>query len=224
MATWVAHMRIAERLLNKFSYLDSKSFLVGNIGPDCGVPNSDWSEFNPSKNVSHWHDTENKINAEDFKSKYLKESSIYNICELSFYLGYYCHLLSDIEWNKFFRGKKQEPIYKDNLERDPKFIWTIKEDWYGLDHLYLRENRDCIFFKEFININEFPNKYFDFYPKEAFERQIKYISEFYLTFNENLDRPFVYLTKEEMDGFVDSAVREIDEKIKCLPHSILAKK
>ena len=47
MATWIAHMRIAEHFMKKDAALDNALFLVGNIGPDCGVPNEDWSVLRP---------------------------------------------------------------------------------------------------------------------------------------------------------------------------------
>jgi hypothetical protein len=204
MATWIAHLRVAEKLLEEFDFLDVKGFLVGNIGPDSGVPNEDWSEFTPPKIISHWYNNEGKIDSEDFRMKYLSDTSKYTDLEKSFYLGYYVHLLSDIQWGLLAKEKLEDPLYKDNLDKDPKFIWVIKEDWYGQDHLYLRNNKQSIFYREFIKINGFPNTYFDFYPPEAFTMQVNYISDFYLNFNENLERDFIYLSKEEMDSYVDN--------------------
>ncbi|MDF2590851.1 MAG: hypothetical protein K0S75_317 [Clostridia bacterium] len=204
MATWIAHLRVAEKLLEEFDFLDVQSFLVGNIGPDSGVPNEDWSEFSPPKVISHWYDKAGRIDSEDFRVKYLSDTSKYTAIEKSFYLGYYTHLLSDIEWGLLVKKKLEDPLYKVNLEKDPNFIWVIKEDWYGQDHLYLRDNKQSIFYKEFTNIKEFPNKYFDFYPPEAFTRQVNYISDFYINFNENLDRDFVYLSKEDMNTYVEN--------------------
>lgn len=216
MATWIAHLRVAEKLLESFDFLDIPAFLVGSIGPDSGVPNEDWSQFTPPKVISHWENNSGEIDAEDFKNKYLNENKEHSNKELSFYLGYYVHLLSDIQWASLFKQKKEAPLYSENLAKDPKFIWVIKEDWYGLDHLYLRENKDCMFFREFIKIKEFPNTYFDFYPPEAFTRQVNYISDFYLSFDENLDRAFIYLTKEEMDAYVEKASDTIGENLSCL--------
>ena len=53
MATWIAHMRIAEYFMNKDNRLNNIYFLVGNIGPDCGVPNEVWSKFTPDKDITH---------------------------------------------------------------------------------------------------------------------------------------------------------------------------
>lgn len=68
MATWVAHMRIANHFMKTHEHLNNIQFLAGNIGPDCGVPNEDWSRFTPDKTMTHWqkagHDT---IDADGFK-------------------------------------------------------------------------------------------------------------------------------------------------------------
>jgi hypothetical protein len=202
VATWIAHLRVAEKLLEEFDFLDVQAFLVGNIGPDSGVPNEDWSEFTPPKVISHWYNKAGEIDPEDFRVKYLSDTFQYTDIEKSFYLGYYVHLLSDVQWGELVKKKLEDPLYGNNLKNDPEFIWVIKEDWYGQDHLYLRDNKQSIFYKEFINIKNFPNTYFDFYPPEAFTRLVNYISDFYQNFDENLDRSFIYLSKEEMDAYV----------------------
>jgi hypothetical protein len=43
MATWITHLRIAENILNKGYNLETTPFTVGNISPDSGVPNEDWT-------------------------------------------------------------------------------------------------------------------------------------------------------------------------------------
>ena len=203
MATWIAHMRVAEYLMKKYDKLNTNNFLVGNIGPDCGVPNEDWSSFTPNKNITHWFSEDGKnIDADDFKNNYL------NIIDekYSFYLGYYFHLLTDIEWLKLYNRKKLEPLYYENLNKDKNFIWTIKKDWYGQDHLFLRNNPNFIFYTMFSNITEFNNIFFDFFPKEAFIRQIKYITDFYLSSKEDSNRNFPYLSTYEMDNFVNETI------------------
>ena len=59
MATWIAHLRIANNLIQELNIQNHIDFIVGNIGPDCGVPNEDWSKFDPPGEISHWR---NKIN------------------------------------------------------------------------------------------------------------------------------------------------------------------
>ena len=55
MASWMVHLRVADELLSRLNNIDETSFVVGNIAPDSGVPNDDWSEFHPPKTVSHFY-------------------------------------------------------------------------------------------------------------------------------------------------------------------------
>lgn len=213
MATWGLHIRIAEGLLNRGYDFDEESFLVGNIGPDCGMPNEDWSKFEPPTEVSHWSDKGKKnIFADKFYNAYL-DKEVNDRKEKSFLFGYYTHLLTDIEFKKLVSKKQKEDINYQRLKTDKKFIWTIKEDWYDLDHLYFRDNPESIFFRVFQNIKHFPD-YLDYYPKGAIIQRIKYITEFYQNPSENLDREYKYLTKEEMNSFLDKTLDFIDNDLK----------
>ncbi len=53
MASWMVHLRIADMLLDRVKDLDEAFFVVGNIAPDSGAPNENWSAFTPSGDVSH---------------------------------------------------------------------------------------------------------------------------------------------------------------------------
>lgn len=210
MATWVSHFRIAEYLLDKLKNLSEKEFIVGNIGPDCGEPDSDWSKFTPSSEITHWRDEESEsgVDLDGFYNKYLAKP---NGC-FSFYLGYYVHLLADIEWGeRIYHPKKKK--YKTEFEKNKRFIWVMKKDWYDLDHLFLRENPSFGVFEIFSKIDQFPNKYLDYYSDIAIIRQIRHISNFYKSFDGDLDREFTYLTKEEMDGYVSKACVSIHNKL-----------
>lgn len=211
MATWIAHMRIAEYFMKNCASLNSNAFLVGNIAPDCGVPNEDWSHFTPDANITHWKTGENKltIDADAFKQSYLqiKDESY------PFFLGYYFHLLTDIEWAKLYERKKQDPLYAEGLVADKKFIWTIKKDWYGQDHVYLQEHKESVFYTAFSKIDDFPNVYFNFYPDDAFIRKIRYITDFYLKANENPNRDFPFLSKAEMNAFVENTINILKTKL-----------
>ena len=211
MATWIAHMRIAEHIMNLDEKLNNNEFLVGNLAPDCGVPNEDWSKFTPDSKITHWKLDGKNINANDFKSNYISNSN-FN----PFYLGYYFHLLTDIAWENFYAKKELEPIYCEGLNADPQFIWTIKKDWYGQDHLFLERNPDSIFFRNFQHIVEFDNVYFNIYPKDAFTKRIKYIIDFYLSNKEDAGRAFPYLSENEMDSFVNETISLLENKYRTL--------
>ncbi len=212
MATWIAHLRITENILNNMDDLDSIAFILGNVGPDSGVPNEDWSSFNPPKKITHWINEENNIDAERFFDRYLK-NNLMEYSKYSYVLGYYIHLLTDIEWSKFFNEKKKNALYNKKLKEDASFIWTIKKDWYGLDFLYLEKNSNFIFHTIFKNIDEVPD-YIDYFPKGALMKQVKYITEYYLGDNEETKENFIYLNEEEMDKFIDDTSKKINGILK----------
>lgn len=54
MASWMVHLRIADKLMDLISNLSYTEFVIGNIAPDSGVPNEDWSIFTPSTEISHF--------------------------------------------------------------------------------------------------------------------------------------------------------------------------
>ena len=212
MATWIAHIRIAEYFIKKYALLKDIDFLVGNIAPDCGVPNEDWSKFSPDTIISHWKSDGQNINAERFRSEYLGKKC----SNFSFYLGYYFHLLTDIEWGKLYRKKMLEPLYYDGVNADKNFIWIIKKDWYGQDHLYLKNNPTSIFYTVFSKIKEYDNKYLNIFSKDAFTNKIQYITEFYLNANENTERVYLYLNKAEMDCFVNNTINTLEKILKTI--------
>ncbi len=212
MATWITHLRIAENILKNMDDLDSIAFILGNVGPDSGVPNEDWSSFNPPKKITHWINEENNIDAVRFFDRYLK-NNLMEYSKYSYVLGYYIHLLTDIEWSKFFNEKKKNALYNKKLKEDASFIWTIKKDWYGLDFLYLEKNPNFIFHTIFKNIDEVPD-YIDYFPKGALMKQVKYITEYYLGDNEETKENFIYLNEEEMDKFIDDTSKKINGILK----------
>lgn len=213
MATWGLHLRVAEELLKKNHTFDEESFVVGNIGPDCGVPNEDWSQFSPPTEISHWSEKGRKnIDAQGFYNTYLL-SDLVDKKEWSFYWGYYVHLFTDIQWSQKITEKKESHIHYARLKTDSQFIWTIKKDWYDLDRVYLRDNPTSIFSRVFQHVESFPD-YLDYYPKGAIMRQIKHITTFYQKPKENLDRSYEYLTMKEMDDFIFQVVGLIQNDLK----------
>ena len=211
MATWIAHLRVAENIMNILKDIDKIPFVAGNIAPDSGVPNEDASCFTPPVTITHWKDENDIIDAEGFYNKYVKYTKVMDDREFySFALGYYIHLLTDIEWSNLYQVKKEEPLYKDNLSRDPKFIWRIKDDWYGQDYVFLKENQDSLFFNCFQHTVDVKD-YLDYFPKGAFTERFRYIREMYLEDFMNPPNEFIYLSKDEMDSFVKNATARISD-------------
>lgn len=208
MATWGAHMRIAENLLKRGFNLDEKGFLVGNLGPDCNQANEDWSEFEPPKRVTHWFNENNEIDAEKFYNTYIT-LEYENKEEESFLIGYYSHLLSDIEWRKMIREQKNNYGIYNKLKIDKNIIQEATKNWSDLDHLFLKKNEESIFYKVLKHLDEFPT-YLDYFTKDIINTKLKYIVKFYDSHEGELDKEYKYLTEKEMDIYVERTTKVIE--------------
>jgi len=73
MALWITHLMIADQLMKEFPELKRHEFCVGNIAPDCNLENEDWTEFTPSRQVTHWIGNERKdaADCEKYYEKYI---------------------------------------------------------------------------------------------------------------------------------------------------------
>ena len=70
MAEWVSHLMVADKVLEALSWLKRHEFCVGNIAPDCNIPNEDWTAFTPSREITHWMQAGKRKNADDCKRFY----------------------------------------------------------------------------------------------------------------------------------------------------------
>ena len=215
MASWMVHLRIADRLLDQIPGLSPIEFLVGNMAPDSGVPNADWSVFTPSTNISHFKRDDRKASPEAFAAKYFtpQMQKTYTGQQYSFYLGYLCHLLADVLWSE----EIGRPCFRKYIGGDPPYsgpmVGKIKADWYDLDFKYLRDHPDFRGFYLYRNAVDFRNDYMEEFAPDAFDNRRQYIASFYLEGKDNLDREYPYLTEAEMDGFTEQAVHKILDKL-----------
>lgn len=215
MASWIAHLRITDKLLDQIPNLSLTEFVVGNIAPDSGVPNEDWSRFTPSGDVSHFKATDcdglKDIHIEAFVEGFYsaEQRKKYSVRQKSFYLGYLCHLLTDRMW--------MEAIVRPSISRfrslydkdQTEWIWTLKKDWYDLDFLYIRKNPGFRAFSIYTNAVGFRNEFMDFFGDDAFDKRREYITGFYGGERDGLEREYAYLTEDEMDRFVDESAAKI---------------
>lgn len=200
MATWIAHLRVAENVLNEMN-LDRGLFLIGNLAPDCNKPNEDWSSFTPDGNITHFRRNGSDSEPEIFLDEHYEMDD--KLSRRSFILGYYAHLVTDNLWGEMIdRWKDDNPDIKDKLDQDKSYIWTIKKDWYGQDFKYLRENERNIFADEFLSLGSVDD-YLDFFPSEIMNDKLDYIKAFYTDKEKEiiLDQ-YKYLSNEQMDMFV----------------------
>lgn len=212
MASWMVHFRVADAMCDVLARLSPTEFIFGNIAPDSGVPNADWSAFTPSSEISHFRTTDpdglKEIHIDQYTDAYLRAEQWegYTQAQRSFYLGYLAHLLTDILWaDKIVRPSKVK--FQEMYERDRnEWIWTLKKDWYDLDFLFLREHPNFRAFCIYEGAVGFENEFLDFFAKDAFENRREYICGFYRGGREGLDREYPYLTEQEMDRFVFDCV------------------
>lgn len=213
MGTWITHTRIAENLLGKIVGLDPTSFAFGNLAPDSGKPNADWSAFDPPKSVTHFtHKNKGEDLFQDlvFYQRYLQDFDQTKLEEYSFRLGYFFHLLVDNLWmTDIFRPAKQKHnqiFLADNNEA----VSLFKRDWYTLDHQYL-ENHSKNIFWQIIMKNPNPPAYMDFIIEDSLHFSLDFIRDYYANPNFEIifDRPFPYLTKSALDQFIVEASDKI---------------
>ena len=219
MASWMVHLRIADRLLDSLPGLSAVDFVVGNIAPDSGIPNEDWSEFTPSVIVSHFrvdHSIPKNICIPAFVERYFtpEQRTSYTPAQNSFFLGYLVHLLTDQLWSNQVGNRLKERFPAQWKDDRTALINRAKEDWYDLDYKYLRQHPDFRAFQIYKNAVGYENCFMSEFAPDAFDNRRQYITSFYLEENDHLDREYPYLTEGQMDGFVTSACAEILSRLK----------
>ncbi|MBQ1269120.1 MAG: zinc dependent phospholipase C family protein, partial [Clostridia bacterium] len=204
MASWMVHLRIADKLLDRIPDISPIEFIVGNIAPDSGVPNADWSAFSPPTNISHFKTEGQKACPDAFAAKYFtaEQRQTYNPQPFSFYLGYLTHLITDMLWSENIVYPTLDKYAKADAPDREDFIWKIKEDWYDLDFKYLRDRPGFRAFRAYLGAVGFRNTFMEEFSPDAFDDRRQYITAFYLEPNDHIDREYPYLTEKEMDAFV----------------------
>jgi hypothetical protein len=214
MATWIAHLRIAENLLERIPNLDLGQFAIGNVAPDSGIPDENWEKFNPPPEVTHFKRSKSvhkDIADLEFYRGYLADISPDDTGRYSFRLGYFFHLITDNLWTLDV-GRPTSERWAEQFAADRKFIWEVKKDWYGLDHIYVREHSKCLYWRVFLAA-EPASADLDFLPPKALPHQLKHIKSYYQLNDDEIQdmmtRPKKYLSKEQMDRFVDQSTERI---------------
>lgn len=216
MASWLVHLRIADKLLDEIPGLSPTEFVVGSIAPDSGVPNEDWTSFTPSTTISHYRKdsgekTGKNIDIAAYVGEYFtpEQQAGYNSRQFSFYLGYLTHLLTDIHWSDRIATPSFRKFIGSDASSWNPLVAKIKDDWYDLDYLYLRKHPDFRAFRIFREAEGFLNIFMTQFSADAFDNRRHYITDFYLQENNHLDREYTYLTEAEADAFVGEVGAQI---------------
>ncbi|MCL4872134.1 MAG: zinc dependent phospholipase C family protein [Anaerolineae bacterium] len=213
MGTWISHLRIAENLLQNIAGLDETAFAFGNLAPDSGFPNEDWTQFEPPKEVTHFlyaNEDEGRIKDLEFYRRYLAPNLDASLPEYSFLLGYFFHLLCDNLWAKRVVSASKR-AYDRLIAEEGLMAWQyMKRDWYNLDQCYVREHQDCLFWRVIMRQPN-PPAYLPFLQEGSLHHQLNYIRDFYSKPDpqRNLDRSYPYLNEVTMNRFVYDSTEAI---------------
>lgn len=214
MGTWISHLRVAEALLEHFPELDEATFAFGNLSPDSGIPNDDWTEFDPPKEVTHFlrkGEGEHAIHDLVYYRQYLAGIRPADDIRLySFRLGYFFHLICDIMWAKRIGAATKQQFSELFAMDKRKAVSLVKDDWYGLDQLYVRDHPDHIFWR-LIMTHSYPASYLPFVNEKALHHQYDHIRRFY---SEQEDRWFLsihyrYLNETTMSRVVSDSTQAV---------------
>ena len=218
MASWMIHLRVADKLLDRIPHISPIEFIMGNMAPDSGVPNEDWSAFTPAKALSHFQIDGKNIDPNAYIARYFtpEHRAGYDSGQFAFHLGYLCHLMADVVWHdEIYLPCRARCIHEFESDKNA-FISRVKADWYDLDFLYLKKHPGFRAFRAYLGSVGFVNRYLDFFAPDAFDSRRAYITDFYLQPREGLERAYPYLTEARSDAFVDEVANRIMDRLEEL--------
>ena len=219
MAAWIFHLRAAEMVLASLpeqpeTPSDRLHWYMGNLAPDCGVPVG-FAEYVPPKDITHFKKDGRYICPDTFSDAYLSNNDT-DTERFWFCLGYYTHLAVDVFWVKNVLHPEKER-FAALLARDKKaFYDLVKADWYDQEILWLGERYTAgesfapleLLFRQ----TEFPNRYLDFFPADAFTLRLASLREQYapdavLPRLDRVRREYPVLSPAEEAGLLDRFVK-----------------
>lgn len=213
MATWLVHLRVAERILNEIP-LPRRDFLAGNIAPDCGFPDGNGG-FDPPTELTHWTKTGRKRDCDyaGFAEKMLPLAK--NERERALMLGYYSHLVTDCLWTRDIDLPAKQRFSELYHHNRGEYYRLVKADWYDNDAAYLAENPGCPVLSELSEIRGYDSSIFPYYGRDNIQAQIVNIAAFYRERKYD-GREFVYITSPQIDEFVKNAAEDVTKRLREL--------
>ena len=206
MASWLTHLRIAEKIKQKVSEIDFPYLIIGSIAPDSGVADESQRNYTPSKEITHW--------------RYLKDDSISDMDEIAFYnsylvpeklitrsdstrsflWGYYFHLIADKLWlEDYFRPLKSR--YESEPEDpDKDFVDFIREEMVSLDFEYIKDKGQELL-EQLKSFDGNINAFYEFDSEYIYECKNR-IVDFYSGEPPSLDSGYKYLNPQLIEEFV----------------------
>ncbi len=222
MGTWISHLRIAAQLWPRLPGVDEAALAYGSLAPDSGLPNADWTAFDPPKTVTHFlhpGEGEEAIRDDVFYRQYLAPvDAAADRVLYSFRLGYWVHLLCDSLWSKKIVATTAQ-AFAGEIQADPKKAFgRIKYDWYSLDQVYVHGHRAGLFWRVLVETPN-PRSELPFISEAAFHHQLDYLRHFYSQPEAHwlTPRPYPYLNEATMTRWVDDSVALVLEVLAARP-------
>lgn len=212
MATWLTHLRAAERALELTNGLSRAEFYAGNIAPDCGV----WTPegFDPPPEVTHLSSPrKDDCDWRGFAAEYLPKARGQE--QRSFILGYVSHLITDVAWScRFCPAAKRR--YPKLYESDPESFWRmVKRQWHGVDGVFLEQHPDFAPFAQMAAVQRRDCDILPFYTENNVLRGVRRIGRYYERL-ENRCADFTVITPDEVERFVAGTAELVAEALKTL--------
>jgi len=214
MASWIVHLRVAEKVAKKISGFEDELFWIGNIAPDSGTWDARVKNYVPSPKISHWCETDSKktiqpdrFYIENLEGKHQQKDAL-------FYWGYYCHLITDVMWG----DEIHYPIV-DEFEKNPEMVSENmkqyrKEQAY-IDAVFLDHNEKFEALASLRKAAPIKNKWFDYFETEAMEQKRSEII-LYCDYLKNESMETVFLNCDLVNDFVCRTAAKIVEKFRKL--------
>ena len=218
MATWVMHLRVAEKLMNAsslegfFKDIDEAAYFAGAIAPDSGKMVGNFT-YIPPKDVSHWKREEVSYeqrfldNREFYSNYYVGESDSFR---KSLFWGYYIHILTDTIYVRDiihpYMKKQGDDFWKANIE-------NIRKGWYEIDFRFVERNPNYRPLKLLKDIEPFENGFMDYFEPTDIYNRVKNAVILYETSVSDKNCVFYTHTDIDAEGLIDRMVEEISEFI-----------
>lgn len=213
MATWIMHLRVAEKLKDIFSDLDIAAYYVGAIAPDSGKMVDDFT-YVPTKDVSHW-----KREGVSYEQRFLDNTEFYKkYClsqtdkfKKSLCLGYFVHILTD---TIYVRDIIHPYIAKHGWDFWKANITNIRKGWYEIDFRFLAENENYLPYELLKTVKPFDNSFLDYFaPNDVYER-IQFAINLYSKAETDENCEFFTHTPQQAAELEKAMAREISDFLK----------
>jgi len=223
LGSWIYHLRVAEALSAHVLAEHALVFTCGNLAPDSGRPNADWTAFIPPKEVTHFlrpQPLRPRIADLDYFRTYLQAVEP-ETAEYAFLLGYFTHLLADNLWIVHIESSSRSEHKVLFAERGSAAWNVLKEDWYDLDRLYLAEHPESVFWRMSVGLPEL-QPWLELLDRGAYLDQLGYICAYYTDGTvADARRSYPYLNRATMDRCVAESSRKIEHILAQLPDASL---